>query len=403
MRSQVVAELRSHRPRSSNTAPDLARFLVIGATYREMGTDAREDLAALLGQRDELFAEELVLHTCHRVEKFGVLADGQQPDLPSGTMLHRGAPAIERVFLISGGFDSAILGEDQILGQVRDAFQETLEVGTAGPLLGELMRRAIRFGRRVRSEARPGGERSLADRAAQWLIARIAHQPAARALVIGTGEMGRQLAMQLATAGASVTVASRHVGRAEQLAVRLPHRGRHASVELDLVLGRALEFDAVAIALRGGTTPVTEAHVSGGHLNVVDLSAPRSVTAGAASVLRERLLDLDDLGTAQATTLSPAAETRLRAEAVREVERFATWLELRSSGQEIALLRHHADEVRERHLARLGARAGLSTEQARAVGAMTEALVAELLHVPTIQLRRDPEAAQHVREVFGID
>jgi|SRR5579859_113588 len=403
MRSLVVAELRSHRPRSSDATPDLARFTVIGATYREMDTDAREDLAAVLKRRDEGFAEELVLHTCHRVEKFGVLAGGQQPDLPSGTILHRGVTAIERVFLVVGGFDSAIVGEEQILGQVREAFQDTLDAGTAGPLLGELMRRAIRFGKRVRSEARPSGERSLADRAAQWLIARIAQQPAATALVIGTGEMGRQLAMRLAAAGASVTVASRHLGRAAQLANRLPHPGRHAAVELELVLSSPLEFDAVAIALRGGTAPVTETHVSADRMHVVDLSAPRSVTSGAASALGERLLDLDDLGAAQATTLPPAAETRLRVEAHREAIRFATWLELRSSGEGIALLRHHADEVRERHLARLGARAGLSADQAEAVGAMTEALVAELLHVPTIQLRRDPDAAQRVREVFGID
>jgi glutamyl-tRNA reductase len=378
--------------------------MVAGTTYRDMDTDAREGLAAILRRPDEVFAEQLVLHTCHRVEKFGVLADGQLPDLPSGTTWYRGTAAIERVFLVVGGFDSAIVGEEQILGQVRDAFQDALDAGTAGPLLGELMRRAIRFGKRVRSQARPTGERSLADRAAQWLVAHMAQHAGASALVIGTGEMGRQLATQLAAAGVSVTVASRHVARAAQLAGVLPQPGPHRSVGLEEVLSRPLEFEAVAVALRGGTTPVTELHVSAGQAHVVDLSAPRSVTAGAAVLLGDRLLDLDTLGNgARATTLSPSAEARLREEAHREAQRFAGWLELRSSGHGIALLHHHADEVRQRHLDRLATRADLSAPQARAVAAMTEALVAELLHVPTVQLRRDPEAAQRVREVFGID
>jgi glutamyl-tRNA reductase len=369
-----------------------------------MDTGARERLSDRLAAPDPLFAEQLLLHTCHRVEKIGLLANGRDPELPVDVRRYAGAAAVERVLLVAGGFDSAVVGEEQILGQVRDAFQVAQDDGTSGPVLSELMRRAIRFGKRVRSEARPIGDRSLADRGGRWLTERLATGPgAASALVIGTGEMGRLLAGHLAGAGIAVTVASRHLGRARELAAALPGPAVHHATLLDEVLAGRSAHAGVAIALRGGTTPIGTGQLAV-NAYVVDLSAPRTVTAEAAEMLGDHLLDLDALGAGErASVLAPAAERRLREEARREAQRFVTWLELRTSGDGIALLRHHADEVRRRHVDRVTARAALSAEQAAAVDAMARALVGELLHVPTVQLGRDADAAARVREVFGID
>ncbi len=370
-----------------------------------MDTEARERLAEALSGSDPLFSEQLVLHTCHRVEKLGLLADGREPDLPPGTRRLTGTAAVERIFLIAGGFDSAVVGEEQILGQVREAYRQAHESGASGTVLSELMRRAIRFGRRVRSEARPGGDRSLADRGARWLLDRIPAEPAPRALVIGTGEMGRRMAELLADGGVTVTVASRHLPRAERLAGSLAGSG-HAAVALDAALSRPLAFEAVAVAVRDAACVLAPEHLTGTPPHVVDLSAPRTVSAAAAALLGERLLDLDGLGAAASgQALAPRAERRLRAEALREARRFEEWLELRGSGNGsgVALLRHHGDEVRRRHVARLTARLDLTEAQAAAVDAMAAALVGELLHQPSVQLGRDPDAAQRVRDVFGID
>jgi glutamyl-tRNA reductase len=368
-----------------------------------MDTDARERLSGRLGVPDPLFAEQLLLHTCHRVEKIGLLADGKSPRVPANAQRYAGETAAERVLLVAGGLDSAVLGEEQILGQVRDAFQGAQEGGTSGPVLNELMRRAIRFGKRVRSEARPVGDRSLADRAGHWLADRIAGTPHASALVIGTGEMGRLLARHLAGSGIAVTIASRHLGRAEDLAASLPGPAVHRATLLKSALAGRATHSGVAIALRGGTTPIGPGQLPA-HGYVVDLSAPRTVAAETAEMLGDHLLDLDALGAGEAASLlAPAAERRLREEARREARRFATWLELRASGDGIALLRHQADEMRRRHVARVTARAGLSDEQAEAVDTMARALVGELLHVPTVQLGRGADAAARVREVFGID
>jgi glutamyl-tRNA reductase len=385
----------------------LDRLIVASATVHDVDTDAREMLATTLEGRSGGTAEEVLLHTCHRVEliAFGGAAK-DLADLPDAMQRSSGLAAAERVMLVAGGFDSVVLGEEQVLGQVRDAYQSALGRGQTGPVTNELLRRAIRFGKRVRSFAQPIGDRSLADRAARWVEERLAppSERPLRALVVGTGEMGRALATHFATLGAWVTVASRSGDRAEDCIAALPHGERHSAALIAEALTGRLSYDVVAIAVRGGKTRLQSEHLDGEHLLVVDLSSPSAVTADAAVRLGERLLDLDRLGVAvEAGRLSADVGRRLRAEALAEAQGFAAWLEVRASGDGIAMLRAHGDEVRRRHLERLRLKSSLDEEQAAAVEAMTVAMFGELLHGPTLRLRHDPDAAARVREVFGIE
>jgi len=200
-----------------------------------------------------------------------------------------------------------------------------------------------------------------------------------------------------------VTVASRHLPRAERVARSLVPAGGHAAASLDELLAGELDYDLVGIAVRDATATITPEHLSSRVAGVVDLSTPRTVSVEAAGLLGARLLDLDGLGAADTRrTLAPRAERRLRAEAAREAERFAEWLDLRASGNGVALLRSFGDEVRRRHVARLVAHAELTDAQAAAVDAMASALVGELLHQPSVELARDPEAEQRVRDLFGL-
>lgn len=390
-----------------DTPSELDRLAVATATFRDIETDARENLARALADRSAGATERILLHTCHRVELIGYAV--QRSDLSDLADLRWswGLAAAERVMLVAGGLDSAVLAEDQILGQVRDAYQSALDRGEAGPVTNELMRRAIRFGKHVRSFAYPAGDRSLADRAARWIEERLSAQPdrPVRALVVGTGEMGRQLAGRLAESKASVTVASRRAERGADVVSELPHPARHRAVLLADALAGALQHEVVAIAVRGGMAPLEMRHIDGSEMPlVVDLSSPGTVSPEAAERLGDRLLDLDRLGvTIEGGRLSAGAERRLRREARAEAEAFGAWLEVRASGDGIALLRAHAEEVRQRHVRRLRLRSGLDNKQAAAVEAMTTALVGELLHGPTVRLRRDPAAAARVRELFGID
>ena len=392
----------------AHRGPPLDRLVVASATVREIDTDAREMLAAALEAGSSDTDERVLLHTCHRVELIAFVgAANTLADLPGAMQRSSGLAAAERVMLVAGGLDSTVIAEEQVLGQVREAYRSALSRGQTGPVTNELLRRAIRFGKRVRSFAQPIGDRSLADRSARWVEERLEPLPSGRplrALVVGTGEMGRALARHFATLGAWVTVASRSGDRAEDCIAALPHGGRHSAVLISEALAGPLPYDVVAIAVRGGMTRLDSWHLGGQRLLVVDLSSPSAVTADAAARLDERLLDLDRLGVAgEARRLSADVERRLRNEARAEANAFAAWLEVRASGDGIAMLRAHGEEVRRRHLARLRLKSSLDDEQAAAVEAMTVAMFGELLHGPTLRLRHHPDAAARVREVFGIE
>ena len=386
-------------------AAPLDRLVVASATFRVHETVRREELAATLGAKVGGLADSVLLHTCHRVEliSFGA-AETVLADLPGKLETACGLAAAERVMLVASGLDSAVLAEEQVLGQVRDAYRSALSRGQTGPVINELLRRSIRFGKRVQSFAQPMGDRSLADRAMHWIEERMPSLQTVTALVVGTGEMGRVLATRLATAGASVTLASRNGDRAARVVAELPHPERHLAALISDSLKGPLQHDVVAIAVRSSTALLEPRHLTGHDLLVIDLSSPAAVTADAAEGLGERLLDLDRLGVAaEARRLSADVEHRLREEARAEAIGFSEWLEVRASGDAIAMLRAHGEEVRRRHLDRLRLKGSLDDAQAAAVEAMTVAMFGEFLHRPTLRLRQDPDAAARVREVFGIE
>ena len=349
---------------TSDRAPELDGLVVGSATFRDIDTDRRENLARVLAERADGATERIVLHTCHRVELIGFgMPASDLSDVAGDLHWSRGIAAAERVMLVAGGLDSAVLAEEQVLGQVRDAYRSALDRSETGPVTNELMRRAIRFGKRVRSFAYPVGDRSLADRAARWIEERLSLPPgrSVKALVVGTGEMGRLLAARLAEANASVTVASRSAERGVSVASKLPHPERHHASLITDAMARALQHDVVAIAVRGEMAQLDASHLDGRQVPlVVDLSSPSIVSREAAMHLGDRLLDLDRLGiTIEAGRLSADAERRLRSEARAEAREFAAWLELRGSSDGIAMLRALAEEVRRRHLQRLRLRLSL--------------------------------------------
>jgi glutamyl-tRNA reductase len=393
-------------PDAAARAPDpgeVDRIFVVGATFRDLGTERREELAGELASVDRL-DERVLLHTCHRVELIGV--GDPKATLPHDSRVIRGPDAVERVLSVTAGFDSAVVAEEQVLGQVREAYQTALARRQTGPILNELLRRAIRFGKRVRTEAQPGGERSLADRAAAWVLERRVPADGGTALVVGSGEMGRLLAQRFAAAGLHVTVASRSLPHAERLVTELTGNEHRAAV-IDAVLAEVRDDVVIAIATRGATELLDVAHLAT-HREfplVVDLSSPGAVTPALAGRLGERLLNLDRIGGLEggATVLLPAAEHRLRAELIVERDRFVAWLIERQARGAVGLLRSRAAELQARHLDRLRRRTRLDEDQLAAVDAMLSALLAQLLHEPILQLRDGVPDAAAAREFRGLD
>jgi glutamyl-tRNA reductase len=380
---------------------DLDAIRIRYATYRDLDGDARAALAASLAAPAAMgeTTERVLVETCHRVElvSVGIPAQPQARGPAEAT----GADAVRRVFEVVAGFDSAVVAEEQLLGQVRGAYEAALDRGESGPILNELFRRALRFGRRVRTHARPGTDRSLADPSAAWLLERL--PPRSRVVAAGTGEMGRLLAHRLADAGHRIRVVSRSAERGGSLLEQLPGDG-HDLVVGSMTDGTLRAVDGLALAVRTREPMLDAAVLGAARPWVLDLSAPPAVAADAREVLAERLMTLDELGqsTATASVLEPAVERRLRTELEREVERFVVWLDARDGGDAIAVLRREADAVRRRHLDRLRSRAGLDDEQLAAVDAASAAMLGELLHGPSVELRRGGADAATIRRLFGL-
>lgn len=365
------------------------------ATFRAHAAAERERLAEDLRAADA--DERVLLETCHRVELATV------EDLPLRDGQLQGRDAIRRVFEVVGGFDSAIVAEEQLLGQVRVAYESALAAGDTGPILNELYRRALRFGRIVRSHARPGSDRSLADVGAAWIEE---HLPAPPTLVLvaGTGEMGRRVAARLAEAGHAIVVASASSERGGRLVDALPGSGHRLRVG-PLTAENVADVAAIAIAVRGRTPVLDAAQLGSARPWVLDLSTPGAVTSDAAATLGDRLLAVDAIGDHADRTpvLAPAAERRLREAIETEIEAFVAWLEARTAADALQLLHREADAVRQRHLERLRTRGDLDDRQLAVVEAAATAMVGELLHGPSIELRRGGADADTVRRLFGIE
>lgn len=372
--------------------PVVETIRIRSATFRDASADDRAVAADRLRRLPAL--ERVLIETCHRVELVSVDAE-----IPDGL---RGRAAIRRLFEVVAGFDSAVIAEEQLLGQVRGAYEAALAGGTTGPILNELFRRTLRFGRRVRSHARPGTDRSLADPGIAWLVARLADR--SQVAVVGTGEMGRLLARRLGDAGHRLTIVSSSAERGGALLESLAG-GRHRLLVGPLTASTVAEADAIAIAIRP-RRPMLGAELLGDARPwTLDLSAPPAVGADAADILGDRLMSLDHLGSTDGArpALSMEAQERLRRELGVEVDAYVTWLDARRGSDALAVLHGEADAVRQRHLQRLRARADLDERQLAAVEAASAAMLGELLHGPSLELRRGGTDAATVRRLFGLE
>lgn len=381
----------------AHASHDIDMLSVRFATFRDRHADERARIAAdLAATRGD---ERVLLDTCHRVELVAVGGEGPT----RGTSMVRGHAAARRVFEVVAGFDSAVVAEEQLLGQVRSAYEAALATGSTGPVLNDLFRRALRFGRRVRTHARPGSDRSLADPGFAWLAERV---PAgARVAVVGTGEIAGLLARRLAGADHPLTIVSGSPERGSRFVEALLGSGHRLSVGAPQasVLGLV---EAVVLAVRSREPVLTRERLGGSHRPwVLDMSSPGAVETALAEELGERLLTVDALGAAPGAVpvLAEAVERRLRLELEEEVERFAMWLNERRGADAVTVLHREADALRRRHLDRLRVRARLDPDQLAAVEAAAAAMLGEMLHGPTVQIRRGGADAQLVRRLFGID
>jgi glutamyl-tRNA reductase len=347
----------------------------------------------------------LVLETCHRVEGYLDVRDDLDAIrqlLPRGGRMLIGTDAVRHAVAVAAGRDSVVIGEDQILHQIRLLLARTRRVRSLDPILERLFAAALHAGRRARSWRR-GPVRSLADVALGGIAAQqglLAGQPI---LVVGAGQMGRLAAHAAATAGARVSIANRSADRAAVIAAEV------GGVAEAMDPGRRLRSYAGIIVAIGGAWPIAgealEA-LSAGSGTVVDLSVPPALDDAVIAALGARFVSADAL-----IALEPAAArddhaiARLDALIDATAAEFDAWLDGHEGRAVAAALTARADRERLAELDELWRRLpDLAPGARQEIEQMSWHLARRLLHEPLARLGRDADgrAERAARDLFAL-
>jgi glutamyl-tRNA reductase len=369
---------------------------------RDVAATERGRFAATL--RRDLAGRALLLETCHRVEAYLTSADDAarlEPTLPVGARALTGDQAVRHAMTVAVGRDSVVIGEDQILHQIRASVDEARAAGALDPILERLFALALQAARRARSWHQ-GPARSLAD-VALASIERDAGPIRGRdVLIVGAGRMGRLAARAAVAAGASVTVANRSTDGAEALAASVG--GQIEAFDPGIRIGR---FAAVLVAL-GGPWPIRSETIETLVDNptvLVDLSVPAAVPAAIGRGLGSRLVTADDLARADADPTGDGRTDRVDALVERTTVEFLEWLDRHEARAVADALLEHADHEREAELATLWRRLpDLQPDARDAIELMTRHLAKRLLREPLERLGRDSDGREEraVRDLFAL-
>ncbi|HEV8225673.1 MAG TPA: glutamyl-tRNA reductase [Methylomirabilota bacterium] len=420
----------------------IERLFVAGLSHRTAPIAVREQLVVDEDKLREILAdltgrgtcaEVMILSTCNRVEVYGVAevageargAAFRQMGAHRGIGLSTlepllysmdGAEAVHHAFRVASSLDSMVLGEPQILGQVKDAFALAQSCRTVGPVLHSLMSQAFAVAKRVRSDTEVGRHAVSVSFAAVELARKIFDGLDGRSvLLVGAGEMGELAARHFQDQGMlPLFVANRTAGRAQALARDLAGTAVPFE-ELASVMG---QVDIVITSTAAREIIVTAAEVArvlpgrrGRPLFFIDISVPRNVDPAVNDLENVFVYDVDDLRSVVEANLRERKRQAQQAESLveREVTKFADRLRSLEVVPTIVSLREKLEEIRRAELGRTLARLPGADEVTRqALEALSQGIVNKILHAPTVKLR-DSSKAGHghrwmevISELFGL-
>lgn len=393
--------------------------LVVGLNYRGASVDLLEQFAFDHGELPDALPaaaahdgvrEVAILSTCNRTEVYAVVSGfhaglsalrrflSSYHDVPLDGFADRlysfyGDEAVGHLFGVAAGVDSMVLGEPQILAQVRRAFAAADEHGAVGTTMSALFRRAISVGRRARAET--DIERStstLAHAAAAMATETLGGLSGRTVLVVGAGEMGDLAAMSLAKQGMEVIVANRTVEHARAVAGRTGGR----AIGLDGIAAALVDTDLVVASTGSPHALITHDAVAAAMADrpsrpmvLMDLAVPRDIEPLAATVQGVTLADMDDVREAVAPDREQVFEIeRVRAIIDEEIEKFSDWQRTHALSPLLSALQGKAESVREAELRRAQrVLKDLGPREREAVEALTRSIVAKLLHHPVTELK----------------
>jgi glutamyl-tRNA reductase len=399
-------------------------LILVGLSHRTAPIELREqvdfstrDVARAVRELAARRAAEecVILSTCNRVEIYAVADPGvarpaigrfvadyhglAAERLDPHLYLQLDAAATRHLFRVAGGLDSMVVGEPQILGQVKQAYQVASEANATGPLLNRLFHCAFATGKRVRAETGIGEGAVSVSYAALSMARKIFGElTGLTAFMIGAGEMAKLTATHLRSEHVGeIAVASRTLASAEALA-----RFVNGSAVPWSDISRVLERADVVVTATGAAEPVlTRDRVQAimrsrrnRPLFIMDIAVPRDVEAAAGELEQVFLYNIDDLQAIVSESLTRRGNQLARADAIvgDEVEKFVLWLRSRNAVPTVVALRQRFEEIRRAELKRLEPKlAGMSPEARARVDDVTRLIVEKLLLTPTEQLKSAPD------------
>lgn len=400
-------------------------IVIVGLNHRSAPIEVRESVAFENGYvRDALVRlrgypavqESVILSTCNRVEVVAAVSDAQTAchdmkifldeqraghgasSLEDHLYTYRGADAVRHLFRVAASLDSMVVGEPQILGQLKEFYDAARQAGTVGTVLHRLFHRSFFVAKRVRTET------GIASRAVS--VSSVAVDLAKRifdsfddktVMLIGAGKMGDLMARQLQRSGVkSLMVTNRTFERAVAVAERI-----HGSPILFEDFPRYLKMADLVIGCTGSPEILVDAPAVEKVLRerkqqpmfFIDIGDRRNFDSAINDIDNAYLYNIDDLKEVAEENLQERSNEAQKAEeiVVQEVESFGRWIGSLERVPTITALRAYFDEIRRRELARSlsGNLKDLSSEQRQALDDMTAAMINKMLHAPISHLKKD--------------
>ncbi|HEY9264908.1 MAG TPA: glutamyl-tRNA reductase [Mycobacterium sp.] len=421
--------------------------LLFGVSHRsapvsvleQLSTD-ESDQAKIVDQvlQSSLVTEAMVLSTCNRVEVYAVVEAfhgglsviGQVLSEHSGMSLQDltryayvryAEAAVEHLFAVASGLDSAVIGEQQVLGQVRRAYSSAEANHTVGRTLHELSQRALSVGKRVHSETGiDAAGNSVVSVALDMAEAKVGSLAGSRAVVVGAGSMGALAAKQLVRAGVErIHVVNRSLPRAKKLAENIRAHGIAADAYPFDHLPPLLADADIVVSCTGAVRPVVslaDVHRALAHgqdakqLVICDLGMPRDVDAAVAGLPGVYVIDMDRIQREPSARAAASDAEAARAIVATEVANYLAGQRMAEVTPTVTALRQRAADVVEAELLRLDNRLpGLDSTHRDEVAKTVRRVVDKLLHAPTVRVKQLASApggdsyAEALRELFELD
>ena len=420
----------------------MSELLALGISHKTAPVALRERLAltesdsvALLEELLEQpeVREAVVISTCNRTELYCVVGDpvaaetvilggfaqraGIRPTELADVMYSpRNCDAARQLYRVTSGLESMIVGEAEVQGQVKRAYEAALKTGTTGPMSNKLFTAALQTGKRVRSETAIGSSRLSVSTIAVDLAADMLGDLADKhVVIIGAGETSELTAQALAAQGVTtIFVANRHADRARSMAEQFGG----SVVSLDL-LPEQLAVADIVVSSTSSPHPIVGSEElalvmrerQGRPLFLLDLAVPRDIDPACGDLDGVTLFDIDGLQAVVARNLRVRQGEAAGAEAIveEEIHHFANWLGTLEVVPTISALRRRANDVVEQVLAENAGRwEGASERDLARIEAMAQAVAGRILHEPTIRMKTLNAGESHrrlaiLRELFGLE